>query len=202
MKTRMRMFLTATLLCGLSSALSCSYTPDFDNGTLACGPSRNCPKGYACSSDNLCWKSGAAPDGGSSDPLEAYVGTWTFATGNLNSSCSDGQPTTSPLSGDTVKVTKSGTGLKASYFCDWILHRKAGFTAEIDPGQSCMQPVQDPNTNVTYTYTWSSTLFSFTTTDGQTATLMGQVSGPFTATSGATGTCNGVFDGTLSYTGP
>jgi hypothetical protein len=194
----LRWGLVATAL-GLSLGLSCSYAPSFDGGVLACTATSGCPKGYGCADDGTCWKDGTGPNG--ADVLGKYVGNWTFDSGNLVSDCSDGAPSTTALMGDPVIVKASGTGLTASYYCDWILHRPSGSAAAVaDAGQSCQQVVPDTATNLTYTYTWSAKSFSFSTTDGQTAMVSGHVAGPFTASDNTTGTCDGTFSGTLMKT--
>jgi hypothetical protein len=93
---------------------ACTYSPDFANDMLVCGPGGSCPKGYSCNvADNKCWKTGDNPggtggsDGGtqpgtggarmdagsdvptSGDPRAGFVGTWTFTGGTLNGTCSD-----------------------------------------------------------------------------------------------------------------
>jgi hypothetical protein len=102
--------ITAVVLAGL---WACTYSPDFANDKLVCGPGGSCPKGYSCNvADNKCWKTGETPGGGgsdggtnpgsggarmdassdvptNSDPRTAFVGTWTFTGGTLNGSCSD-----------------------------------------------------------------------------------------------------------------
>ena len=103
---------TAIVLGGLGA---CTYSPDFGNDMLVCGPGGSCPKGYSCDvTDNKCWKTGDTPggsDGGShpgtggarmdassdvptsGDPRDGFVGTWTFTGGTLNGSCSDSSAT-------------------------------------------------------------------------------------------------------------
>jgi hypothetical protein len=110
MRTRW-LAVTAVMLGGLGA---CTYSPDFANDKLVCGPRGSCPKGYSCDpTDNKCWKTGETPggsggaDGGthpgtggarmdassdvpnSSDPRDGFVGTWTFTGGTLNGTCSD-----------------------------------------------------------------------------------------------------------------
>ena len=188
------------LLGGALGLLSC-YAPDFENGTLQCGPTNNCPKGYTCATDLTCWKDGdLAPPTGGGD-VAAFVGTWTFDSGNLNATCSDGSPTTAPLAGDTVPIARRGDGIVASYFCDWMLHA-TGATATADPGQSCSEMIPNQMSGVIYTYTWSAKEFSFSTSNGQKASVSGHVGGPFTASDGSRGTCDGVFTGMLTKTAP
>ena len=175
------------------------YTPDFDNGKLRCGPQGQCPKGYGCASDGTCWKSGAgsSSDGGT-DVLDDFVGTWTFLTGTLDANCSDGR-TMPSIAGDVFVVTRAGTTLTAGYYCDWFLHVPAGSrTTVIDPAQSCIQDVPDTGTGVTFHYNWSGTEFALTTSNGLSGSISGTVKGPFTATDGSSGTCEGKFTGTLS----
>ncbi len=179
-------------------SLACSYSPSFDNGVLACGADSSCPKGYSCANDGACWKNGSGPS--DADPLARYVGNWTFESGSLDSQCSDGQPTTTSLSGQMLPVVAQGTtAIVATYYCGWILRRApASADAVADSGQSCQQVVPDATTNLTYTYTWTADAFTFTTTDGQTAMVDGHVEGPFTGSDGSTGTCDGMFSGTLT----
>jgi hypothetical protein len=175
---------------------ACTYDPDIESGTLVCGNGMSCPKGYSCASDGACWKEGSSP---SDDPLANFVGKWAFDSGTLNSDCSATEPATMSLAGDYVVLVKGGTGLVASYYCDWTLHRPLGTTkATLDPGQSCNQVVTPKDSKVTYTYMWSGKSFTFSTQDGVTATVSGQVAGPYTGTDGSTGMCDGSFDGKLT----
>lgn len=190
-------------LLGLTlGSLSC-YSPDFDNDLLQCGPMNNCPKGYTCASDLRCWKNGDVVPATTGDSTALFVGTWTFNSGNINSACSDGPPLSSPISGDTVPVTANGSNLVASYFCDWTMQLNPGTsTAMASPPQGCTEMIKDDKTGATYTYQWMLKAFSFTTTDGKTASVSGDVGGPFTGTDGSKGTCDGTFTGTLAKTGP
>jgi hypothetical protein len=190
------------LLAGALGLLSC-YAPDFENGLLQCGPTNHCPKGYTCTTDLTCWKDSdvGPPTGG--DEVTPFIGTWTFDSGTLTANCSDGAPSTVALAGDTVPITRSGTGIVAAYFCAWMLHAPAGSTtAVVDPGQTCMEMIPDEKTGVTYTYSWGAKEFSFTTSDGQKASVKGNVGGPFNASDGSKGTCEGLFTGSLTKTAP
>jgi hypothetical protein len=198
----MRVLQLPVLLGAALLALSCSYAPDFGGGVLACSAAMTCPKGYSCASDGACWKDGMGPT--DADPLAKYVGIWTFESGNLDSQCSDGTPTTMALSGQTVPVTKQGSsGLLATYYCGWVLHRgSASLAAVADAGQSCQQVVPGSGTDATFTYTWHGDAFSFSTMDGETGMVTGHVEGPFSGSDGSTGTCDGKFSGSLTKTSP
>lgn len=180
-------------------ASSCSYSPSFEDGVLVCSTTKSCPKGYECSADGTCWKGGDAPDGG--DLYANFVGTWAFESGTLNADCSDGPPSTMPLTGQQIPVapTPTGTGVTATYYCSWVLHRAAGsLTAVADPNQSCVQDVPADASGIAYSYTWTAIEFSFTTTDGQRASVKGRVAGHFLGTDNSTGTCDGQFNGMLT----
>lgn len=198
----MRALVSSALLLGLLFVvllgLSCTYAPDLQNGALQCGDDSSCPKGYACASDGLCWKNGQGP-GDVGPTLDDFVGTWTFVSGSLLAACSDGPPTTTALAGDFIEVTRSGATLLAGYYCIWTLNLPAGSdTATAGSGQSCEQDVPDTTSGVTFTYAWTESEFSFTTADGLSATVTGHVTGPYTATNGASGTCDGMFSGSLT----
>lgn len=145
---------------GLGGLGACTYSPDFANDMLVCGPGGSCPKGYSCSvADNKCWKTGDTPGGGggsdggtnpgtggahmdassdlptSTDPRDGFVGTWTFTGGTLNGSCSD-SPTAiqRALNGTPADYILIGLGalstLNAKYFCD------TGWTMQLSSGNT------------------------------------------------------------------
>ena len=37
------------------------FSPHYDNGQVQCSSDGRCPAGYACASDNHCWKPGTGP---------------------------------------------------------------------------------------------------------------------------------------------
>ena len=216
---------TAVVLAGLGA---CTYSPDFANDKLVCGPGGSCPKGYSCDvADQKCWKTGEAPgsggsDGGSnpgtggakldagsdvptsSDPRAGFVGTWTFTGGTMNGSCTDGSVVQSALTGDYILIglgTTASTVL-AQYRCQtgWTMQLSGGNTMAVaTSNQTCMQQTIFGNPAVTTTYTWSALAFSFTKTSGSTATATGQFMGPFTASDSTMGgSCDLTFSGPLT----
>jgi hypothetical protein len=183
---------TASLLL---LTLSCAYSPDFENDKLQCGPANSCPKGYGCASDNRCWKSDQLPD--------KFLATWTFVSGMLTVTCSDGstfnRQLATPPPADYIMVALGPSGLIASYYCNWNLRLPAGDdTAVVLQGQSCMTSDTDPATNLVSMDTWTANTFSFTTSDGKTATVVGKIGDSFRISNGAVGTCQIMFNGTLT----
>jgi hypothetical protein len=194
----MRRQLAAALaaLALTAGAGSCTYAPDFGDGTLVCGDSQQCPKGYACASDNTCWKS----SGTASDPrLDSFVGTWAFSTGLISGSCSDGYTVNDTLnSTDFVVIERGGSGLLLKYYCDtgWSISLPVGTTtASARAGETCN--FQRTSSGVTTNLVWSITTLTFTTSDGSAGTVVGHLSGPFSDTSPNTGTCDLMFSGAL-----
>jgi hypothetical protein len=191
-----RLALVAALAAALPlGAGSCAYGPSFDNGALECTTASGCPKGYSCGADNTCWKAGE-------EYLASYLGTWIFATGTLNANCSDDSPLTSPLAGDFITVDSGKHGIVASYYCDWTLHSSADKkTSALDSGQSCTQMTTDAQTQLSFTYNWSGSAFSFSAS-GLNASASGHISGPFQTSNGGSGTCDVTFSGALLKSSP
>ncbi len=218
----------AALLFGGLGA--CTYSPDFANDKLVCGPGGACPKGYTCDvTDYKCWKTGETPggsggsDGGtnpgtggaktdasgdvptSSDPRDGFVGMWTFTGGTMNGSCTDGSVVQNALTGDYIVIglgTTASTVL-AQYRCQagWTMQLSSGNTMAVaTSNQKCMQQTTVGTPPVTTTYTWSALAFSFTKVSAGMATTTGRFMGPFTATDNTTGSCDLTFSGPLSKT--
>ena len=218
------LLLTAAVLAGAGE--SCTYSPDFANDTLVCGPAQACPKGYACATDNKCWKTGETPGGGgahadaggtggahmdassdlpiTTDPREGFVGTWTFNGGTVDATCTDGSAKHGALTGDYIVIgvgTTMSTVL-AAYYCQsgWTMQLSSGNTMAIaTSNQTCVVRTTDSSTPpVTTAYTWSPVTFSFTKTSATTASSTGHFTGPFSATDGTNGTCDVTFTGPLT----
>ncbi len=191
--------LALAVVLGLLADASCSYSPSFANGLLQCGDQGQCPKGYSCGADNTCSKS----SGGSSDPaLDAFVGTWSFASGTESVSCSDGSSDSFALDATDFIVLDRGSGnnLLLRYFCDsgWTMTLGSNKSMASAPSnQNCPWSFTD-SSNITTNYTWSNKSMTFSTLDGLAATTTGRISGPFTASNNATGTCDIMFNGALT----
>jgi hypothetical protein len=207
----------AGLLVGLFAGVSCwvgscAYAPELGNGTLQCGSNGKCPKGYACATDNTCWQDGAkaTADGGSNpdtgttpDPrLGNFLGTWLFSSGTLDATCTDGSAIHRALTTTDYIIMASASanaGLLLEYYCQkgWNLRLPAGSTTATAPvGQTCRELTTD--SGVTTTYDWTAASLTFATGDGRTATAAGHLTGAFTATDGAAGTCQVMFNGPLA----
>ncbi len=202
---------------------SCTYSPDFANDKLVCGPAMACPKGYACATDNKCWKIGetlggaGGSDGGtphmdassdvptSNDPRQGFVGTWTFSGGTLDATCTDGSVLHRALTGDYI-VMKLGTvaaTVLAQYYCDtgWTMQLSGGDTMAVaTSNQKCTEKTTDSTVTpaVTTTYTWSAVVFTFTKTAAQAGMSTGHFMGPFSATDGTSGSCDVMFTGPMT----
>jgi hypothetical protein len=183
-------------LLGLVSALalSCTYSPDFDNGVLVCGPSASCPKGFSCEHDGVCWKDGANPDGPQS--LSKFTGTWIFSGGTSDFQCSESSHVTSSLVGTYISVGRNSAAasLLADYYCQWVFHRDSLDEALVDPGQACEQDTPDT------TFNWLGQSFSIVTSDGIAGTASGRLSGPAYNADGTSAVCEIAFSGSLSKT--
>jgi hypothetical protein len=205
-----------TVAAPLLLALSCSYSPSFQNDKLQCGVNGSCPKGYGCASDNRCWKTGdlnggsdggtgadSARDTGGADPLLKFVGSWTFKSGTSDATCTDGSVNHRSFADpppDFITVVVGGPGVLAQYYCDsgWKLRLTAAQTMAVaDTGQTCRKSTTVAG--VTTTYDWSALAFTFGTIDGQAATATGHVSGSFSDSNGVTGTCDVMFNGQLAH---
>ncbi len=222
LESRLRTMLVVTTLV-LGGAGACTYSPDFANDQLVCGPGNSCPKGYSCASDNKCWKIGQTPggtggsDGGTqhmdagadvpptSDPRTAFVGTWTFSGGTLDATCSDGSAIHRALTGDYIVIglaTAQATVL-AQYYCQtgWAMQLSGGNTMAIaTSNQKCMEMTTDTTVTpaVTTTYNWSAIAFTFTKTSAAGASATGRFMGPFSATDNTMGTCDVMFTGPMT----
>ena len=202
---------------GLAIQGSCAYAPDFADDTLACSDKRTCPKGYTCAANNKCEKSGGGGDGvggiagggtggntgtdGGIDPrLDNFVGTWHFNSGMLTGSCSDGSTINNPLTPDVfVVVTRGGVGLMLQYHCPggWNMRLPvATNTAIAVAGQTCRESTV--SSGVMTTYNWGAPALTFTTSNGQTASLSGHLAGPFSDSNSINGTCDIMFNGSLT----
>lgn len=194
-------WLGLALLAG--AAVRCAYAPDPASGTLRCGPSSSCPKGYSCASDQTCWKDGTSPSGaagsgaagsgaagsgaagsgvagsgaaGSPVGDPAFVGHWIYQTGSKETvSCSDGSTKDNDLTSDYVDVALNSGTLTATYFCAWIVTLDSNMTTTvIRAGQSCSRNTTDATTGITH-FTWRGTSFAMKTTDAKTATLQSTI---------------------------
>ena len=158
----MRPLVVAAVVLGAIGA--CTYSPDFANDKLVCGPGGTCPKGYSCASiDNKCWKTGETPGGGSggadggthpdaggtggvkmdassdvpisNDPRTGFVGTWTFTGGTLSGSCSDGSTLQRPLSGTTNDYIVISLGtMTSTVLAQWYC--QTGWTMQLSSGNT------------------------------------------------------------------
>ena len=203
---------------------SCWYSPDFADDTLTCGAQAVCPKGYTCGDNNKCQKSGAlhenggrsgggmggadgglggspGTDGGLDPRLDNFIGTWRFASGSLTGSCTDGSTLNAPLGADTfIVVSRGGVGgLVLQYHCPsgWNMRLPlATNTALVIAGQTCRESTTSGG--VTTTFNWGAPALTFTTSNGQTATTSGHLAGPFMDSTGVSGTCDLMFNGSLT----
>jgi hypothetical protein len=215
------MLLITAVVLGTAGA-ACTYSPDFANDNLICGPEQSCPKGYSCAPDNKCWKIGETPggsggtDGGtphadasidvpSTDPRQGFLGTWTFSGGTLDATCSDGSVVHRNLTSDYI-VMNLGTAaatVLAQYYCDtgWTMQLSGGNTMAVaTSNQSCVEITTDSTVSpaVTTTYTWSALAFAFTKTSALAATSTGHFMGSFSASDGTNGTCDVMFTGPMT----
>jgi hypothetical protein len=207
----------------LALLASCGYSPDFADDTLACGERGVCPKGYACGGNNKCQKSGAGStgvggsnsgggsggstgadggvDGGVDPRLDNFIGTWRFTSGSVTGSCSDGSTLNGQLGSDVfIVVTRGGVGgLQLQYHCasGWNMRLPlATNTAVAIAGQTCREVTTSGGVNTTFN--WAAPALTFTTSNGQAATTSGHLAGPFMDSMGVTGTCDLMFNGSLT----
>lgn len=187
-------------LAALAAAalLSCTYAPDFKNGTLLCGSLGSCPKGYHCVAGHTCYKEGSTPnddggtggsDGGtggatgsggaSGGPVgdrNDLVGTWGFTSGMLAINCSDNTSQTKDLQGPTdhLDVTVgAGNGISADFYCNWALD----LTISSGKGQAKLQMGQQTcmSTGGCSDFTWTGHTFDFTAADSANGSLNGRI---------------------------
>ncbi len=205
----------------VGTAAQCGYNPDPPNGGLVCSAKGECPEGYSCRTDNKCWKPGAtggstgaagstgaggkagsggaggAGGGGGVLPLESFIGKWIFDdTSSLTQACGVNS-TTGTLKGDYVDVVANAkpNTVSALYFCPWVLDVPVGGTVgTIEPNQTCMST--DPKSGAVFT--WHGTTFTFTTTDGATATLSAMIAATYVNKDNTTGACTVRITGRLN----
>ncbi|MEA2696765.1 MAG: hypothetical protein QOI66_1036 [Myxococcales bacterium] len=191
-----RAWLYLLLAAGLGAGVSCTYSPDFDNGKLICGAKNACPKGYTCVAGHTCAKDGSTTStgtggasgsggrsgsggngsGGSgpggSGPLtrDDLVGTWSYVQGSiLTISCSDGPPQSKDLQTETLAIAAGTAGAVNTFFyCPWILD----VTVSPADVSGSIRPNQSCTSRGGCTdFTWMAQSFDFVTGDGATATL-------------------------------
>ena len=110
-----RVGLVAALALAMAGA--CSYSPNFDDGLLGCGLNGECPKGYACAPDNTCAKNSGG-SGNGNPQFNTFIGTWSFASGTLSGSCTDGSTLNATLTPDDfIVISARGSNLGLEYFC-------------------------------------------------------------------------------------
>src|SRR5262249_33318044 len=108
---------------------SCTYSPNFADGVVACGTDNSCPKGDSCTTDGTCSKHGGGSssadaggngDVGGGDAVSKFVGTWTFQSGMLSGSCTDGSRLSQALTtADFLVIARGSTSSSVllEYFC-------------------------------------------------------------------------------------
>ncbi|HET6149127.1 MAG TPA: hypothetical protein VFH68_16435 [Polyangia bacterium] len=213
----MRARLHRALMAGTASLAllgSCAYAPDFADDTLTCSATSTCPKGYTCAANNKCEKAGGAGSGlggvggggtggsagGGDQRLDDFVGTWHFNSGTITGSCTDGSTINNQLTSAVfIIVTRGGAGLLLRYYCQdgWNMRLPlATNTALAIAGQTCRDSTVSGG--VTTTYTWGAPTLTFTTSNGQTASISGHLAGPFSDSNGINGTCDIMFSGSLT----
>lgn len=161
------LLLTLSLAAASVGTAGCSYDPHFEDGTLRCSTSGQCPEGFQCQM-NLCYsKAGAALP----QPLRLYVGRWTLAyTSTVYTSCDDGFTDTTLLSTASMpsrmelKADSAKTGLDSTWLCQLHLSLDEAGAYLDEPNPSCTDTSDDP------AYTWTATSFDVYTTNGMTAT--------------------------------
>jgi hypothetical protein len=217
---------TTTSALGLAllafGAARCGYAPSFEGGKLTCSNDVNnrCPDGYECLPDNKCWKEGAAGSAGSSGTAGAsgaagasgtagssgtaglgaikVIGHWIFdaaSTSTVTCGATVSPPTS--LKDDFVDIVE-GTAARtvvASYYCGWVLDvGPAGTTTTMRANQTC-NTTDDMSGNM---FTWKGTTFSFTSTDGVSATLASMIATTVKQKDGTTNNCTVKLTGRLA----
>jgi hypothetical protein len=166
----------------LAAVASCTYSPNPESGALFCGASGECPKGYGCASDGTCWKNGTSPaDAGpvdrsvpSPEALRNFLGTWTFTSGSMVTTCSDPSTATRDLKGDFFEMAAAADAdLTGSFYCEWRLNVSGAKAALARAAQSCSRLTDGTM------FTWTAVSFDFTTTDGQTGVLASNIGAAF-----------------------
>jgi hypothetical protein len=88
------------------------------------------------------------------------------------------------------------TALATFYYCNWDLDLASGGTSTvIKPGAGCMATVNTVTPPVTYT--WHGMLFTLSTTNGQTGTLVADLPFDSASTAGSV-SCTMHFTGTMT----
>jgi hypothetical protein len=192
-------------LLSLVVATACGYDPNPASGKLHCGPDNSCPENYTCMSGR-CWRNGSGGStgtggttggggtGGSSGTAK-FIGRWTFVVPSRRMiACSDGY--TEDKEWDNLGelfdiVAGTAAPLATHYYCDWDLDIDAtGNATVIRPGKTCT------GTMAGTTYTWHGMVFTLTTSDGQTGTLIADI--PYDWVTPSSGTCTMHFTGTMT----
>jgi hypothetical protein len=146
---------------------------------------------------------GTAGTGGGTPSVNNFPGHWVFQTGSMRSiMCNDGSVDTKSIKDDYVDVFASGgMALVGSYYCDWDLNISTDLrsTSLTLMGQTCTSMSADKTT----TFTWHGQTFTFSTSNGSTATLNAKINSNYVITAdGKTGTCTVDISGTLKRVGP
>jgi hypothetical protein len=213
MRTAIARSITPSVLgtaLALVVASACGYSPNPESGTLKCGSSNSCPEGYSCSSGR-CWKDGAGGTGGSSSGhggsggsggssgADKFIGTWRFISPSSRMiACTDGSSENKDWSnlGESFDVSVGPvSALTTYYYCDWDLDVASGGTSTvIKPGAAC---TGDDGATPPTTYTWHGMLFTLSTSNGQSGTLIADLPFDYSSTAGS-GSCTMHFTGTLT----
>ena|SRR5215471_10245312 len=134
----------------------------------------------------------AACGSSSSDDASKFVGTWTFDSGTITATCSNGLPGGSfpiaGLSGMITKVDNTHIRLTANSSCI-INFTVSGATATAPSGQSCTLPTPTLGPQEIAISSWTMTL----TGTGAGATMSASISGTALA-----GLCTASGSGSLS----
>jgi hypothetical protein len=183
----------------LLAAAACGYDPQFESGTLKCGPMNSCPENYSCM-NGACWRDGGGGStggggSGGSSAADKFIGHWVsdpVLTKRVRV-CTDGTNETVPWD-DYLDILRGGvSALTTDYYCPWNMDVNATGTATtVRPGISCTHP--DPN-DATIMYTWHGEALTLTTTNGTSGTLEMSLPYEYTTPSGS-GSC------TMHFTGP
>jgi hypothetical protein len=112
-----------SLAAGLALFAACSYSPQLKSGELVCSAQRECPRGYSCSTTNVCCANGDAACGSGTGGASGsggtvgghvaadFIGTWSFgATANVLTECENNTSGNSSLAATTLTITAGATG--------------------------------------------------------------------------------------------